>query len=618
MSDKHLPASRRQARQLRDAHPAADTDLLAAIPSPPRSRRPRGRRRSLWVWLSVATALIALVIAGGVVAKHLYDQAVGVRSHLEHAMQDVKDVQRAVLGGDLDAASAASDRLSVNTDVAVSGTAGRIWSAAEHLPFVGDNLAAVRLVAEVTDRLATDVVSPVSKLSLDAFRPQNGQINLEAVSSLTPLIDQIDGGLKDALDTLATVNQSNLINQVADGVQRLNDSLAEVQPLIQPMRDIVAVLPNALGANGPRNYLLMFQGNSEARSLGGNAAVFTLVRAEGGRLEVVDQANSSDFLQARPQPVAPLDPEAVAIFGDKIGRFTPDFTMVPDFPDAVGILNGWWSQFKSSEFDSVISIDPVALSYILSATGPIVVPTGEQLDAGNAASLLLNEVYFRYEEPKMQNEFFGAAADAIFNTLTGGNFDPKVLVPALDRAGAEGRLMYLSSDPIETELLAGTRIAGVMPTEDTQQPFLGVYINDNTGSKKTYYLDANIKTCRSGSDLIGEVTLTSRLTAAEAARLPYQVTGPYFDPSDISTYVALYGPIGSDISAVAIDGQPANVASAGHHLGRPVVKVEILNHLESTHTLSFTYSDVTVTGPLKVWNTPLTRDTAVEITESCG
>lgn len=551
-------------------------------------------------------------------AKRLYDQAMGVRSQLEASMVEVKEVQRAVLAGDLAAAAAASDRLSAHSSAAVRGANGRIWSIAESLPSIGDDLVAVRLVAEVTDQLASDVVAPASAVSLDAFRPKDGGIDLVAVGGLAPLIDQVDTGIDEARAKLAPVNRGALIEQVATGINQLDDALAEIEPMISPVREIVSVLPNALGANGPRDYLLMFQGTSEARSLGGNAAVFMIMRAEAGRLSIVQEVNSQQFRNAPPKPVVELDPEAVAVYGDKIGRYTADFTMVPDYPTAVGILGAWWEREDFSNFDAVISVDPVALSYLLAATGPVQLPTGDTLTADNAAGLLLNEVYFRYTDPLAQNAFFAAAADSVFVALTSGAFQPAGLMSALTRAAGEGRLLYWSDDPNENALIDGSRMQGVMPTSNDDQSVLGVYANDNTGSKMSYYLNMNVEACRAETAVSGTVVLNSSVTAEEANRLPRYVAGPYFEPGDISTFLVLYGPVGTTPAEITIDGATANILSSSQHLGRPAVKVEVINHLADSHEVSFTFDGLSAeAGPLDVWHSPMARETAVTLTDSC-
>lgn len=578
---------------------------------------PSRKRRRLLIGALVIVIALLVVGAVGYGALRIYEQAMGVRDNLNAGMSDVKTVQKAVLAGDTDAATAAASQLSSHAAAAVAGTQGQLWQLAEAVPWVGNNLAAVRSVAETTDQLTNDVVTPASTISLDAIRPMGGRIDLEALANISGTFSQISDGITTASRRMESIERNGLIPEVVQGVEALSTALGEVQPQIAPIRDVLSVLPAALGAEGPRKYLVMFQGTSEARSLGGNAAVFMTIVAEGGALTVGELVQSADFIQARPEPVIPLDPQAVAIYGDKIGRWTPDFTMVPDFPSAVEIIDGWWSEKYSSGFNATMSIDPVALSYLLQATGPVTLANGESLTAENATNFLLRDVYSRYEDPRMQNAFFASTAESVFAKITTGDFAPLAMLGALGRSADEGRLLLYSTDPAQSELIAGSRMTGRMPADSAEQATVGIYINDNTGSKKSYYLDMAISACQGENSVSGVVTLSSALTADEAASLPYHVTGPYYAQTDISTYVVIYGPTGSTSSDITIDGGPATILSQGEHLGRPVFKVELLHHLEATHQLSFSFIGVPRAERLDVWNTPMVRDTNLSLESTC-
>lgn len=615
MTDPSIPVSRRALRAAAAADVETTIDELEEMEAP----APVRKRRRAWIWAG-AIAFVALCLAAALLwaGKSLYDQAMEVRGHLTTAAQHVKTAQTAVLSGDSTAAQAAAQGLAAEADAAVEATTGRLWEFVEGVPLgLTDNLMAVRTVAEVVDLLSDKVVLPASAIDLSALAPVGGGIDVAALSALSGTVASLETEVGTAQSILRDIDRQYLIPQVTDGLAEIEGALDKLAPLIAPARGALEVLPAALGSEVPRNYLVMFQGNSEARSLGGNAAVFMVLRAEAGRLSIIQHVDSSDFRQGREGPVVPLDPEAVAIYGDKIGRWTPDFTMVPDFAEASRIALGWWAEYFETPVDGVILTDPVALSYILRATGPIALPTGDTLSADNVVSLLLNEAYFRYEDPLEQNAFFAAAAGSVFGALTSGSANPVALAKAIVQSADEGRLLYTSNVPRETELLEGSRMAGVMPRDNIDETIVGVYVNDNTASKKSYYLDlavsAEAATCGTTPGTIsGVATLTSWLTQEEANRLPYYIAGPYFEPEEISTYVAIYGPVGSTLSSVSVDGQPATVLTSGEHLARPVVKIEVINRLESAHSIEFAFATAAGDhGPLSVWSTPMSWATAV-------
>lgn len=600
---------------------SSSDDLLAIFDAAPDTAAPRRRRRS-WIWITFLV-LVLLVVGVGVLGWRVVDDALQVRAHLTSAMGQVRTVQDAIVAGDLDAAQEAADTVSNETEAAAELVHGAAWSiaAAVPLPYT-ENLRSVRVAVEVTDDLARDVLTPISTFDMASLVPRDGGIDVATITGLSATIDDISDSLDAAAVRLGDAERTNLIPQVSDALDQLDDAVGTADALIDPTRDVLSVLPGALGAEGPRDYLLMFQGNSEGRSLGGNAAVFIVLRAEAGRLSITDVVNSSDF-HYRQTPVTELDPEAVNIYGEKIGLYTPDFTMVPDFPEAVRIFSDWWADSEREPFEAAISLDPVALTYILKATGPLALATGDTISAENAAPLLLNEVYFRYRQNEMQNLFFAGTAQAVFSALISGKAAPAPLIQGLARAVSEGRLLYQSSDPDEAALVAQSRMGGAMPADNAESTVVGVYVNDNTGSKKTYYLDLAVSasmTCAADSATVsGSASLKSMLTAEEARRLPPYITGPYFAREEISSYVVLYGPVGGTLNSVSLDGSPAPVLAQGQHEGRPAVKVEVLNRLDDQHTIdySFDVADPKL-GPLEVWNTPMSRATQVTTSGSCG
>lgn len=571
--------------------------------------------------------VIAAVGGAAWVALQVYTQAQSARSDLGTAMTEAQKAKSSLLAMDLESATVSADAALESTQSAVNETSGMAWSIAEAVPFgVGENVRAVRIVSELTDRLVDSVAGSIQGLDLASIAPQQGRFNLDALEGLKTTTADLSKTVDSVVADLGAVDQGSLIDPVRSGVEAFENEAAQLQSTLTPIADTLALLPRALGSEGPRNYLVMFQGNSEARSLGGNPAVMMLLRADAGSISIVRYADTAEFPNGLDQPITQLSNEEVAIYGDKIGRWTPDLTMVPDFPRAAEILGAHWQNTIDEPYDAVVSLDPVALSYILAATGDVPLPTGEVLTVENTAPILLNGVYFNYKDGYSQNAFFAAATDAIFTAVTGGSPSPVALINALSRSADEGRLLYWSADEAESAAIAGSRLAGSLPSSNDENTAIGVYVNDNTGSKKSFYLDlatsASFGTCEAGQPqaVQGTAVLSSKIDEELAARLPYYVRGPYYAAEDVSTYVVLYGPVGASLSSLTIDGAPAKPLSSGTHLGRPAVKIEVLNHLVSSHTIGFEFAlpASTAVGPLEIWHTPMSRATQSTVDHAQG
>jgi hypothetical protein len=601
-----------------------------------RRDRRRSRRRSIiWIVVSVLIALLAAVLVIGGIA---VSKALTVRDSLTPAVPVASGLPSKVVSGDT--AGAATDAASLKelSGKAVAQTSGADWRIAEWIPFLGPNLSAIRTAAESIDEVADFAVDSLPSLDLAAFRPVDGAVDLSAVHRLEEIVSGGSATFAAINHRIDATDRSALIPQVENALGALDDAVSGVDETLGTLAPILDVLPAALGEGQPRTYLLMFQGNSELRAAGGNPAALALVTATDGRIELTTQATSVQFGNARSESVSPLDAETENIYSDIIGRWVPNMTATADFPTTVAIMRAWWADEGLPPFDDVISTDPVALSYLLNATGPIPLATGETLTSENAVSLLLNEVYFKYGEivqgvgadGTAQDLFFASAAAQIFSTLTKGVSNPIAFLDGLRQASDEGRMKIWSSNEQIESMLSGTKLAGTLPASNDPQTIAGIYFNDTTGAKTDYYADANVVTSSDQCTATGAptfqqtITFANNITPEQAVDLPYFITGPYYKPGDIATDVVVYTPVGATIESWSVDGASASLISQGTHLGRSVIRLSVYTPPQTAATINVTMKGAEGTvgadyGAYDVWTTPMVRETPVTVdTPGCG
>ena len=142
------------------------------------------------------------------------------------------------------------------------------------------------------------------------------------------------------------------------------------------LTDQVAATMVSMGVDGPRTYFMGFQTNAEVRGTGGLLGGYGILRFDNGVPTVDALAPNTDLTGA----VAPVDlgPE----YDQQYGFQNPFFdyrnsNISPHFPYAAQIWQGMWLEQTGMQVDGVIAIDPVALSYILGAVGPVTMPDGE-------------------------------------------------------------------------------------------------------------------------------------------------------------------------------------------------------------------------------------------------
>ncbi|MFB8388050.1 DUF4012 domain-containing protein [Microbacterium sp. NPDC055910] len=469
------------------------------------------------------------------------------------------------------------------------------------------------MAEDVVNSTLVPIADAADGLTLTAFRPSDGQFDFSAISEISGAASDAAAVLDRSAIAIDDLDRSVLVGPLQQAVDQVGEMLREARGSADAITRAATLLPAMLGTDGPRNYLVLFQNNAEWRSLGGIPGAMAVIQTEGGAIALAAQETTSGFPRYD-APVLPLDDEIIAIYGERPGRWMQNVTQVPDFSVAGALAREMWSRQHGLEVDGVLSVDPVALSYLLKATGPVTLASGDVLNSANAVSILLNEVYVRFEDPAAQDAFFAEAAAAVFTALLSDTADPPALMAALTRAADERRLMLWSAHEEDQTLLEGTTLAGGLPVNDEHTARFGVYLNDGTGSKMDYYLTSSTdvvwESCAMSADgASGEAALTIQLYSeapADAASLPGYITGRGIygvPPGTARTLGYAYLPEGFEL----IDAQSSTGGGfgGGTHEGRRVVSFTVDLAPGQSATLTVRARSATPSAPnLMVQSTP--------------
>lgn len=533
-----------------------------------------------WVILLIVVLLVACVVWVGV-------RGVLAKNHLEKAVALATQVQSDVTSGDAKAAQASAAELAAQTSDARRLTADPIWRGAEVVPLVGPNLTAVREVSGILADVSTDAIEPIAgvlgTVNVAQFKPVDGAVDLEPLVKAQPTIASATASLQTNLERARDVDTTGTVGQVDTAVDQLASVLAKASSAAETADRAVTLLPDMMGQSEPKKYLLLFQNNAELRSTGGVPSAVALMTAEKGRLALQKQASSADFPELA-KPVIDLPLETEGIYGSITGRFLQDVNLTPRFPLTGEIAQQLWKKRYGATVDGVISIDPVALGYLLTATGDVTLPNGDILTSSNVVTSLLSDSYAKYPDPAVQDTYFKAAAGAIFAKVASGDFDPKLMLTALTRAGDEGRILVWSDDKAQQKTISKTALSGELPRGSKTRPAFGIYLNDSTGAKMDYYLSTQVSigqvTCRKDGrpNYVVDVTLTNNAPADASTSLPEYVTGGGVfgvAPGNVQTTVSIYAPKTGVFTGVIQDGKTRSLHTATDS-GYPVSQFETL------------------------------------------
>ncbi|MBI2242462.1 MAG: DUF4012 domain-containing protein [Nocardioides sp.] len=463
-------------------------------------------------------------------------------------------------------------------------TDGPIWGALTHLPIVGDDVRGVRAISSSLDTLATDAIPPLVQTvdGLDGITTK-GRIDLDAVQRITGPVHRANAALASADADVADLDSSGYVGPLKTRFNTYVDLVGDAARGLSAGDKTVSVLPTMAGADGPRNYLMIFQNNAEIRATGGLPGSWALLHADRGELSMVQQGTASDFGE-RPEPILPLSKAEVAVYDRQLGTYFQDANFTPDFPRAADLWSARWEErFPGTKLDGVLSLDPVAMSYLLEGTGPIQVGN-QTLTEDNIVESLLNRPYIELD-PQQQDALFADTARALFDAVTDDLASPVDFVSGLDRAAHEGRFRVASFDPGVRSKLRGTSVEGALAGDDGTTPHVDIGLNDATGSKMSYYLrywsDLSAIGCVGDRQTFaGSLTLKQSIAPTDAASLPISVTGSGEYGTERGSQLALvrlYGPFGGTIENVRLDGKKLDADVRIIDLdGRPVATVVVL------------------------------------------
>lgn len=599
--------------------------------TPTTSRRPRRKgRRAGWVVLVLFLLLVALLVCAGLLVR----DALAARSSLTDAIDRLPAVEEALRAGDGAAAEAALAEVQPLTADARSHTDGPLWWVAGRLPVVGADVSAFSTAAWAVDEITQDVLPPLTQaaalVSEGGIQVQGGVVDLVPLTAAAPAVAEAADTMSTVVGRVGDIDVSALQDVLAGPVADLQDKVWTLDGLVATADRATTLLPAMLGADGPRTYLVMALNSAELRSPGGIPGSFAVIGTDAGRITLLDQASTQD-VGPFPEGISPLDPADEELFGPNMAVYVQDTVYTPDFPTAAPLAAAMWEASKGQTVDGVLTLDPVALSYLLEATGPIDV-AGATIDAGNAVDVLLSDAYAELEPGPETDMFFAAVAAQVLTTALSGDTDPQSLLGAVQRATSEHRALVWSSHEDEQARIADTVVSGDISSSERAADAVGVFFNDATAGKMSYYLDSSVQHVTSECTASGRadtfrVDLTSTAPADAATDLPWYVTGGGIagtPPGNVRTDLFLYPPRGGSILNVTADGTLVGSAVVENQ-GRAVATLP--RELAPGQSTSVTFTVATTDGggssdtrSLDLWSTPTVDQPGLATIEvpACG
>jgi hypothetical protein len=518
--------------------------------------------------------------------------------------------KKQLLDSDATAAQITLDQMQGRIDTAREAVTDPLWKAAGALPFVGSNFSVttelVLSADDVVERAGKPMLGVVSSLDWQKLTPVNGRFDVSPLASASPTLVAAASTVELTHSRLSEIDASGLFPEVSRPLAEATQSLDDLRHTLNIAAETSKILPAMMGAEGPRNYLILIQNNAEIRATGGLPGALAVLHVEDGRIGLEAQSTGSSL--GRFTPAVDVDPVQTQIYSGRLGTFISDVNLTPDFPTAAKSAKSMWETRHGTSVDGVIAVDPVVLAHILEASGPVAVTipdpateTGlpKTLTAENVVKTLLSDVYKDFDSNELQDAYFASASKEVFSALASGKVPGDQLLEALATSAEENRLHVWSDHNAEQDIIEKASIGGSISGPAAGGNSFGVFFNDGTGAKMDYYVRRSVQLledCKSDgySEVTVRVTTSNTAPIDAATSLPELVTGGGrygVAAGTVQTNIVVYGPAQSHIETAHENG--TKVPFGSHiHGGRPVGTVTTSLAPGQESTVDFTYGKI--------------------------
>ena len=229
-------------------------------------------------------------------------------------------------------------------------------------------------------------------------------------------------GALDRADQALAAAPADLPGPIADARDTMRAKIAEFGPPLKAYAQAAAILPEILGWNGPRRYLVLTQDPAELRPTGGFIGSFGILAFDKGR--ITERHFQDVFLLDLPWKypfITAPGPLSGYLLGPKQPWQLADSNWSPDFPtSAADAIRLYKNEGGSGQIDGVLGLTTYTIDQLLTLTGPITVPEYGATVASGETTLKVLQLTRAPQAPNQNRKaFLSTFADHLFGTLLG-------------------------------------------------------------------------------------------------------------------------------------------------------------------------------------------------------
>lgn len=325
-----------------------------------------------------------------------------------------------------------------------------------------------------------------------AIRPDNTSILNEAIFEEAKLSAATVGDyLGMAQAEVGGVEPSHLPEKYRYLLSEYSSALSGSEDMVSSLSKVISGLPQALGVDKEKKYVIWFQNSNEIRPTGGFIGSYAVLKLESGKivdLFIDDIYNPDGQIDVRNINTTPPDP--IRDFLDEETLYLRNSNWNPDFTRSAQTFDDIYFKVTGETIDGYISIDLDFVEKLLGVTGPIfLAPYNEDISAQNLDERAQYYSGFDYTEGSSDKKSFltvlgGKLLERVFSM--DGSKNPMIADTILRSLDQRHMQMYFSNNPINS-LLKERGWDGSLV--DTGGDYLFVVNANLGGTKSNYYVE---------------------------------------------------------------------------------------------------------------------------------
>lgn len=587
--------------------------LAAAIASAVAISSLIGAKKRVRIIASVGA--VSLILISGLVGSVGVVAALKARSDAEAGLAQARlglaaarEGNAAKVGSSLDAAQ---DYLASSRQKLASPSARGL----RFIPVAAQNYRAVEVAIEHGSAIATQGARSLETVDLESLRLRQGALDLSLLASMAPQLDETAQSLIRADNQVRQILSPWLVPPVASKVDELLSEVTKVRPEAELAAQAAAVVPNILGQDSPRRYLLIFGAPGESREFGGFVGGFGLMHVENGKIDLLESGSSADLIDRARMGKLDNPDEYPAEYVNSISEtiWPQNLTSTPNIQVILkGIRDIFDRNLGGAEIDGMIYLDPFALGALSELTGPLSIPGVEEPLSGQPLiDFLLIDQYRAFDSRDERFSAIGSVAAATAQKLA------EVDLPGPERLGSvmgpiarAGRFQMVTTSPEENAFFEAVKLQRLFIAPQGIET-LAITHNSATASKLDLFVDREIDysyqiDALGRLEILGEIKLSTTIADDVPAYTLAETEGTH------SVLVSIYS--AHELEWVTLNGDPLEYATQ-HEFGFVKQALHMAQIEPNTSiTIQFKLAGTVAPGrAVAVWTQPLVNRDKVSI-----